>query len=91
MQNTEKNALKKPDDTQKPRIQPTGSKPSEEKQRGESYQLANLSLRTAKRLENCMDSLAKEETVESVKAICMCAGELNKIMKLNLEFYKEGM
>lgn len=91
MQSTESTALKKPDDMRKQKTQPTDLKHSEGKQSAESYQLANLSLRTAKRLENCMEVMAKDETLESVKAICMCAAELNKIMKLNLDFYREGM
>jgi len=71
--------------------QPTASKSLDKKPSAEKYQLQNLSMRTATRLESCMESLAKDETVESVKAICMCASELNKIMKLNLDFYKEGL
>lgn len=86
-----KNASRKPDDTRREKTQPTGSRPLEGKPSAESYQLANLSLRTAKRLEDCMEKLSDRSEVEAVKAVCMCAGELNKLMKLNLEFYKEGL
>lgn len=91
MQNTEKNVSKKQGDSQNVKTQHTGLRRSEEGRSAEKYQLANLSLRTAMRLEDCMESLSKDETVESVKAVCMCASELNKIMKLNLELYREGM
>jgi hypothetical protein len=91
MSDTVKNASRKPDDTRRERTQPTGLKPSEGKPSAESYQLANLSLRTAKRLEDCMEKISGQESVEAVKAVCMCAGELNKLMRLNLEFYKEGL
>lgn len=63
-----------------------------EKPKTKDIRLKNLSKNIAEHLIGCMEKMNDEDlTPVRVNAICNCASQLHKVMRLNVDMYRMGI